>query len=491
MKALAQRILKAVAAMGLVALVTGSAWASPLTFGVMSDTQWSGTDPTGNNVNSVAVNQVKACNQAFINAGVSFVVQVGDLGDNGSVASLTTRLGANTALNAAGIPFYGLRGNHEDNSSCQTYFNANYIPASTATATVAVMPGTSNYSVTCNNTKIVLLDILTADSTTAMSSATTWMDDQLKAADHAQAFVFDHKNLVGQDHKDNAFGSSNDANPTQQNNFFSTLQNDGVRYVISGHDHQHYRSMVTAPNGVNKLQEVICASDSYKYYTYTTPFTSRDQTISQQQSKTGYYLFTVDGPRVTGKYYETTPLSNGDVPANPTWTLAETFGYSTNGKEFLVASGASLSTVQDTYGATSMKLAGINTSTFKSVDGRSTSKDINTGWTDRMPGLASDALTLWGTQDENYGASNTTSPFTLTMSYDSGISGAYIASGTENADGSYTWTPLTSTDNGDGTISTNLTGDGTFAVVPEPATMTLLSLGSLWLVRRRNNKQSA
>ena len=472
----------------LALLITASAaLAAPWSFGVMADTQWSGSDPTGNNVNTVAVNQAKACNQAFVNAGVSFVVQVGDLTDNGSTAGLQTRLNANTALNAAGIPFYGLRGNHEDNSTAKTFFQSNYIPTSTGSATVAVAPDGVSYSVDYNGTKIVLLDILTADSTAAMDTATTWMSGQLSAADHTQAFVFDHKNLLGQNHKDNAFGGSNDANPAEQNAFISTAQNNGVRYVISGHDHMHYRSMVTSPDGKSQVQELICSSDSYKYYTPQTPYSSRDGAISQQLNKTGYYIFTVDGPRVTGKYYETTPLANGDVPANPTWTLSETFGYSLNGKEFMVASGGNFNVVQDTYGVTSMHLAGLNGSTVTTSDGRLVSKDVNTGWTDKAPGFASDALTLWGMEDID--SATTVNPFTLTMSYhvSSGFTGdIYLAR--ENADG--TWAHLASILNGDGTVSATVSQDGTFAVVPEPATVSLLVLGGMAVIARRRDRRS-
>src|SRR5664279_3273801 len=106
---------------------TSSAFATPFTFGVMGDTQWSGTDSTGNNINTVAVNQAKACNDQFVKAGVDFVVQVGDLTDTGTTAGLQTRLDANSALTNAGIAFYGLRGNHEDTTAAQTFFNNNYI----------------------------------------------------------------------------------------------------------------------------------------------------------------------------------------------------------------------------------------------------------------------------------------------------------------------------------------------------------------------------
>jgi hypothetical protein len=315
---------------------------------------------------------------------------------------------------------------------------------------------------------------------------TSWLNTQLQMNDHEQAFVFQHKNLLGQNHKDNMFGGSNDANTTQQNNFLKVLEDNNVRYDISGHDHMHHQSVVASPDGTSSVHELICASDSYKYYTPGNPFSSRDNSISEQLYKTGYYIFTVDGPRVTGKYYETTPLSNGDVSSNASsvvWTLSETFGYSLNGKEFLIGSGGSFNSVVDSYHTTAMSLAGTNSSTAKTADGRLVSKDVNTGWTDRdNSGEISNILTLWGLQDIDQ-SSMAGAGVTLTLSYDtSSLVGApYIVEINDDK----TWTPLASVVNLDGTVSATITGDGNYVVVPEPASLSLIGLGALGLLARK------
>jgi hypothetical protein len=72
-------------------------------FGVMGDTQWTlATDPAGNNPGGVPVSIIDQINQQFINKGVKFVIQVGDLTENGNDADVTRRATAAQALYDAG-----------------------------------------------------------------------------------------------------------------------------------------------------------------------------------------------------------------------------------------------------------------------------------------------------------------------------------------------------------------------------------------------------
>ncbi len=304
----------------------------------------------------------------------------------------------------------------------------------------------SSYAVNYKGTKIVLLDINTAYYTSTMDQETSWMSNSggtgvLQQNDHTQAFVFNHKDLIGQNHKDNEFqtGSSQDANPAQQNAFFAALAGNNVKYDIAGHDHMNHRSIVTSPDGQNKVQEIISQSDSTKFYTASSNWDSREQSISDQQNQIGYYTYTVDGPRVTGKYYSTTPVGN-DIPANPVWTLQDTYGYSLNGKQFTVARGADYSVVQDAiagtkYGesfkGTSMKLSGTNSVTATAEGSRPEVDDVNTGWAPGTAGMISDILTLWG-MNNGLGA-NTTDAYGLTLDYTGGTMNPVIEH--QNADG--------------------------------------------------------
>jgi hypothetical protein len=375
--------------------------------------------------------------------------------------------------------------------------------------------GALSYSFDYNNTRFVLLDQFDTTGNTDDSSVAAqqpWISGQLSDAKTSgmQTFVFGHKNLLGGNHKDNLFGpqvvsndpgdgsgvSTSSLTPAQQtqmlakqsaeNSFIGAMANSNAKYYICGHDHHDYNSVVTSPDGTASTHQIISQSDSSKFYTPGSPFSANDTPVAQQLNQVGYYIYTIDGPRVTVDYYAapiTTVDSTGKTitaGGNPTFnfTKQQTYGYSLNGKEFLVQSGGNLSAVHDSYGSTTMSLVGLNTSTSKTNDGRALTEAIDTGWTDRTAGFASDALTLWGM--EEIGASTTASPFTLTMKYNpSELSGTPCLE-QQNADG--TWTPVPSVVNGDGTISATLSHDGTFAVgsaVPEPGTIVLLGIAAL------------
>lgn len=337
-----------------LALVTcGTAPAEQWSFGVMGDTQWGCKSDMANNPNSVPVGIIKQINTEFFNHGVKFVIQVGDLTDDGSIAGLKTRFDANDSLKSAGIDFYALRGNHEDNRAAQKFFRKHCIPESTSSAKVSINPSDhTSYSVTCNNTKLVLLDITAADSTSAMDADTSWMDSELAADDHTNAFVLGHKNLQGQNHKDNMFGDGNDANPAQQNSFIADLARHNVPLYISGHDHMHNRSTVTSPDGKSSVQQLICASDSYKFYNPQTPFSSRNVQISQELYTIGYYIFTVDGTKVKVDYYAApNGVGDHDLIETPSlrFSLHESWTYdfaSTAKRSDSVAASASASSVR-------------------------------------------------------------------------------------------------------------------------------------------------
>ncbi|MGD0230665.1 MAG: metallophosphoesterase, partial [Syntrophorhabdales bacterium] len=164
---------------------------------------------------------------------------------------------------------------------------------------------------------------------------------------------------------------------------------------------------------------------------------TRQTEISQDLYWIPYYIVTVDGPKVTVDYYAVNSNGNGSniltTPAlTGNWQKRETFGYSLNGKEFLVAQGQPYTTVQDAipagsgfFGTSAEILGGTNGSTVTDHSGRALTKAVNTGWAPRDGWdlgpeglLSSDVLTLWGMTDVG---NTTTDTYALSMTYDPGV----------------------------------------------------------------------
>jgi hypothetical protein len=300
-----------------------------------------------------------------------------------------------------------------------------------------------SYSFDYNNARFVLLDQFTrTDGTNYLGSSNnniidqqTWISSTLasKAAD-SHAFVFGHKGLITENHTDILFGANPGSNPDAQNAFIGSLYANNVHYYMGGHDHMHNRAIITSPSGTSTVQDITTSSNSYKFYipqnptndsTYNNP--TRETEIAQELFTIGYYIVTVDGPRVTVDFYSSPNGCSGDCDLVTTPTLSfskrETFGYSLNGKEFLVAQGATYTVVEDNYRGTIARiLDGVNSSTSMDYANRAFTKAMDTGWTPQDLGTrkrdddpASDILTLWGMADLGSGQ---TDVYTLSMSYD-------------------------------------------------------------------------
>jgi len=281
----------------------------------------------------------------------------------------------------------------------------------------------------------------------------SWVADTLAAKPTGgHAFVFGHKGLISQNHVDTLFGADPTESGVYQNAFITALYKNGVRHYIQGHDHMHNRALVSVTTGTPmdgvspRVQNIISASDSDKFYRPNVPSNdekynvavfghSRETEVSQELRTIGYYIYTVDGPRVTGEYYaakvpNAAPNSKckGDpdmceflISTTPelTFVKAETFGYSLNGKEFLVCEAAedkcnsSYTQVSDSYNSTSAKiLNGSNGSKARDRNKRAFIKTVDTGWTDKDETAQTNILSLWGMTDLN---SAQTDVYTLSM----------------------------------------------------------------------------
>ena len=208
-----------------------------------------------------------------------------------------------------------------------------------------------------------------------------------------------------------------------QNAFYASLQNNNVKYYLSGHDHMNQHSIIASPDGLSSVHELIGSSDSSKFYTPKALNNAnwfgqktRETSVAQELYTVGYYIFTVDGPNMTVDFYSDThgnwqsdasyPMGAGNAsyPINvtPIFTFAkkQTWGYSQNGTEFLVAEGASYPTTPYTFsGTTAQFLAGTNTSTAMDYTSRALTHAVDIGWDAATCETASAIMYLWGTTD--------------------------------------------------------------------------------------------
>ena len=461
---------------GLAGLTVGSTTRFPLfgvdrafgsttawKFGVMADTQWQTGSKAGGEPMSCAASIIDALNEQFILHGCKLVIQVGDLVNNESVSSvraLPTRAEHAVDLYNAGIAFYPIRGNHESSSTAasemRTLFPQNlglgdYVfGGSNFNSPMDSLKGLS-YILDYNDDRFVLIDqFVRLDGTNADGTSSynnnlldqiDWVEENLSSrSSDMHAFVLSHKNLIGQNHKDVVTGSSLTANATERDRFLSIMNENGVGYYLGGHDHMHHRSLVTTSDKSASVNQIICSSNSYKFYIPGSGDDNRESPLEQELFTIGYYIFTVDGPRVTVDFYSSSHGQDyGDAdlvnpPNSYTFYLRETFGYSLNGQRFEIAQGDSYTNVQDSYGSTTAKvLSGTNGNAETDYLGRSLSKSVSTGWSDPLTSDAacSNVLTLWGMADNlslwnasltgllpSSDESEETDVYTLSLSYD-------------------------------------------------------------------------
>ncbi|NTV67312.1 MAG: metallophosphoesterase [Chlorobaculum sp.] len=463
--------------------------AAPWKFGVMGDTQWTCADPAGRNPGTVPVSIIEQVNRQFIDAGVKFVIQVGDLSDDGRELSEEERVAAARPLIDAGIGFFAFRGNHEtyrqDNGHGAAGFKIRY--PQTRDGGFVTQSGTRyrigsnfnspvevsrdldglSYSFDCGEgeerARFVIIDNwqvpgrVVANSTHYPSGYTIadqqpWISERLdrrkRKAPHA--FVLSHQPMIGEGHQDTLFSGYANEHADWQNAFLASLQNNGVRYFISGHDHIHQRSIIKSPDGKSQVEQLIAQSVSTKFYkpgflgdAKWFGQKSREISVSQERETVGYYIYTIDGPTVTVDYHAddhghwqsdaSFPQGAGrtDTGVTPTFHFVkkERWSYSLNGKQFLVAQGASYAVVRDRFNASEARiLDGLNASEAKddTLDtaggkGRPLTKVVSTGWIavnsskHAKEKLASDVLLISGLGDPG---GDPTDTFVLSMRYD-------------------------------------------------------------------------
>ena len=341
-------------------------------FAVMGDTQWTiSEDPAFNNAEYVSGSFIEQMNQQFIDMGIKFVIQVGDLTDRGTTEGIQARAAYAQSLYDAGIGFFGMRGNHETyaaiygydpNDFCIPAIQANF-PQNQGLGTNLF--GATNFSSPTNasypNMATELNGIAyafdyddgTGDSATYVIFDTwetplqsevlysvdwhglgvyfidynygyrveyqqPWITDRIENRTTEHAFIFSHQPLIAANHSDSPFGFL-DEHVDAQNTFYSVLTDNDVAYYISGHDHVYERDMVESPDGLSSIEQLISAPACPKFYRPDYAGVEwrgqkdRQTVISSEFENTGFYIYTVDGPIVTVDYYSDSTGGYGDT----------------------------------------------------------------------------------------------------------------------------------------------------------------------------------
>jgi hypothetical protein len=441
----------------LATALSDDAWC----FGVMADTQW--PQNTGGEPASCAVTIIDALNQKFIEHGCKFVVQVGDLVDKevvDGVRTLPTREAHCQALYEAGIGFYPVRGNHEATKTAAAEIQALF-PQNMGAGEHALAGATNftypmdklkglSYSFDYKNIRCVFIDQFTRLDGTGTTNNNLldqidWVETTLTSKSSNQhAFVLAHKNLIGQNHKDVISGGNLAANADARNRFIQIMDANGVGYYMGGHDHMHHRSIVTDSAKQFNVDQIICSSNSYKFYTPASGDDGREIPVCQELYTIGFYIVTVDGPRVTVDFYSASHKQDyGDFelvnpPSEFNFYLRERFGYSLNGDKFAIERNGALTEVSSTNsGYVAKVLSGANGNTETDYLNRQLYKTINTGWAESagVDNATSPIFCLWGMADNLslYDGSLTgflpdadepmakADTFALSMSYDASI----------------------------------------------------------------------
>ncbi len=172
----------------------------------------------------------------MLSDSLDFVVVSGDLAEGGlgtPGAQLLSELEhwktIFTPIYNAGIPIYGIRGNHEDDANNNINIWNNAFSGSYAFPQNGPSGETNlTYSVTHKNAKLILLDVYK----NIHEINQTWLDQELNTNTSRHLFVFGHEAAFKVFHADCL-----DDSVSARNTFWNSLKSAGARVYFCGHDH--------------------------------------------------------------------------------------------------------------------------------------------------------------------------------------------------------------------------------------------------------------
>lgn len=229
---------------------------------------------------------------------VDMVVQVGDMTDaEGSIPvnGLAKRKELNKVLEEKGIPFYAVRGNHEEPPFRAEQFRKLFLPSGKQGAK-GLATRNLNYGIRHKNASLYFMDInLSPEQLVDFSE---WVKRNRSKANSAprHCLIFTHRPLqTPMQFRECLWGRYNNSAAEQQNIFYRNLREAGVRFIISGHLHTHDLYSITSPDGKNTFTSLICAPAGNKVLPlpFLFPSGSRIKTLQYRSGITAYYILTI------------------------------------------------------------------------------------------------------------------------------------------------------------------------------------------------------
>ncbi len=279
----------------LLVLFTGLCFSAEPTewrIAIIGDTHDSPPRVAGNE--GVAADFIATLYKQILTHKPDMVIQVGDLADTEGgdhKNRLPKRDELNAELKKKGIPFYCLRGNHDDTPIRKQQFPQLFIPKGDK-----VIRHGLNYGILHKNATLFFTDIEMNPGQLVQFSE--WIKHTRKKPGFnvKHCLVFSHCTLhTPMNFRECIWGPSNDSAAEEQNTFYGHLKEAGCHFFITGHLHHHNLFTITSPDGKHKLTSLICAPAGNKILP-TPLLLPEKERVSRHVFRTyvtGYYIITV------------------------------------------------------------------------------------------------------------------------------------------------------------------------------------------------------
>ena len=268
----------------------------------------------------VAKEYIDHAYQNILKHKVDMVVQVGDLSDARTKhypAGMDFRASLNKVLQQRNIPFFAVRGNHDQTKNDELGFVKNFFPDETKQQLKDFYKRKLTYGFRHKNVMLYFLDV---DLTNQPNNLLKIVEDierrQKQGFTAPIILIFSHYPLQSPHNlKEGIFGASNDAAGAIQNKVYEKLANLPMPLWIAGHLHAHILATYKAPNLKSSLLQLTCAPCGEKAFPLPlmTEWGKRVNLHQFQSIVTGYYILTISEDQIQIDFYGAKSPCNGNV----------------------------------------------------------------------------------------------------------------------------------------------------------------------------------